>query len=334
MKILITGGAGGIGSTLAYALSKTHQVAVVDSLRNGYIENLSINNKEFCKFFLLDIRSNAFIEFVKNEKPDIIIHLAAITSLPDCESNINECIDINVTGTLNVLESARLNNIKRVIFASTSAVYENNQIDENNGFTEDLIVNPRLFYSLSKKLSEEICISYEKNYGMEIPILRLFNVFGPRQDIHRKSPPLLNYLVRELKNNRQPVLHSNGEQKRDYIHINDVIEAFTICLTNPNAKNNIFNISSGNLLSVKDIVRYTKEALGINIDPIYRSAKMLWDDYPKLFEGKLSLDKNIVEKETNKFSLGNNSKAKKVLNWNPNENLESLIKDTVKQIKL
>jgi nucleoside-diphosphate-sugar epimerase len=334
MKILITGGAGGIGSTLAYALSKTHQVAVVDSLRNGYIENLSINNKEFCKFFLLDIRSNAFIEFVKNEKPDIIIHLAAITSLPDCESNINECIDINVTGTLNVLESARLNNIKRVIFASTSAVYENNQIDENNGFTEDLIVNPRLFYSLSKKLSEEICISYEKNYGMEIPILRLFNVFGPRQDIHRKSPPLLNYLVRELKNNRQPVLHSNGEQKRDYIHINDVIEAFTICLTNPNAKNNIFNISSGNLLSVKDIVRYTKEALGINIDPIYRSAKMLWDDYPKLFEGKLSLDKNIVEKETNKFSLGNNSKAKRVLNWNPNENLESLIKDTVKQIKL
>jgi len=334
MKILITGGAGGIGSTLAYALSKAHQVTVVDSLRNGYIENLSINNKEFCKFFLLDIRSNAFTEFVKNEKPDIIIHLAAITSLPDCESNINECIDINVTGTLNVLESARLNNIKRVIFASTSAVYENNQIDENNGFTEDLIVSPRLFYSLSKKLSEEICISYEKNYGMEIPILRLFNVFGPRQDIHRKSPPLLNYLVRELKNNRQPVLHSNGEQKRDYIHINDVIEAFTICLTNPNAKNNIFNISSGNLLSVKDIVRYTKEALGINIDPIYRSAKMLWDDYPKLFEGKLSLDKNIVEKETNKFSLGNNAKAKRILNWNPNENLESLIKDTVKQIKL
>jgi UDP-glucose 4-epimerase len=334
MKILITGGAGGIGSTLAYALSKAHQVTVVDSLRNGYIENLSINNKEFCKFFLLDIRSNAFTEFVKNEKPDIIIHLAAITSLPDCESNINECIDINVTGTLNVLESARLNNIKRVIFASTSAVYENNQIDENNGFTEDLIVTPRLFYSLSKKLSEEICISYEKNYKMEIPILRLFNVFGPRQDIHRKSPPLLNYLVRELKNNKQPILHSNGEQKRDYIHINDVIEAFTICLTNPNAKNNIFNISSGNLLSVKDIVQYTKEALGINIDPIYRSAKMLWDDYPKLFEGKLSLDKNIVEKETNKFSLGNNSKAKRILNWNPNENLESLIKDTVKQIKL
>jgi nucleoside-diphosphate-sugar epimerase len=334
MKILITGGAGGIGSTLAYTLSKAHQVTVVDSLRNGYIENLSINNKEFCKFFLLDIRSNAFTEFVKNEKPDIIIHLAAITSLPDCESNINECIDINVTGTLNVLESARLNNIKRVIFASTSAVYENNQIDENNGFTEDLIVTPRLFYSLSKKLSEEICISYEKNYKMEIPILRLFNVFGPRQDIHRKSPPLLNYLVRELKNNKQPILHSNGEQKRDYIHINDVIEAFTICLTNPNAKNNIFNISSGNLLSVKDIVQYTKEALGINIDPIYRSAKMLWDDYPKLFEGKLSLDKNIVEKETNKFSLGNNSKAKRILNWNPNENLESLIKDTVKQIKL
>ena len=334
MKILITGGAGGIGSTLAYTLSKDHEVIVVDNLRNGYIENLSINDKEFCKFFLLDIRSNAFNEFIKNENPDIIIHLAAITSLPDCESNINECIDINVTGTLNVLESARLNNIKRVIFASTSAVYENNKIDEINGFTEDLTISPRLFYSLSKKLAEEICISYEKNYGMEIPILRLFNVFGPRQDIHRTSPPLLNYLVREFKNSRQPVLHSNGEQKRDYIHINDVIEAFIICLTNPNAKNNIFNISSGNLLSVKDIVKYTKEALNINIDPIYRSAKMLWDDYPKLFDGTLSLDKGIVEKETNKFSLGDNSKAKKILNWNPNEDLESLIKETVKKIKL
>lgn len=334
MKILITGGAGGIGSTLAYVLSKEHEIITVDSLRNGYIENLIINNKKFSEFYKLDIRSKKFSKLLKEKKPDIIVHLAAITSLPDCECNINECIDINVFGTTNVLEAARLNNIKRVIFASTSAVYENNTSNKINGFLENLVVNPRLFYSLSKKLAEEICISYEKNYGMEIPILRLFNVFGPRQDIHRKSPPLLNYLVREFRNNRQPILHSDGEQKRDYVHIDDVIKAFKICLTSPDAKNNIFNISSNNLLSVKDIVNYTKEALNIDINPIYRSAKMLWDDYPKLFNGIISLDKSVVEKEADKFSLGDNLKAKTILNWHPNENLEFLIKETVKQISI
>ena len=103
---------------------------------------------------------------------------------------------MNVNGTLNILNCARKWNVPHVIFASTSAVYENNK---ESIFSENLEINPRLLYSLSKKMGEEICESYRTNYDMKITTLRFFNVFGPRQDIHRKNPPLLNYLVREVK---------------------------------------------------------------------------------------------------------------------------------------
>lgn len=333
MKILITGGAGGIGSTLANSLKGEHSVIVIDNFRNGYLKNLKLKNKNICKFENIDVRSDKVKKLIKKNTVDIIIHLAAVTSLADCESNPKECIDINVGGTINVLEAAKQNNIRRVIFASTSAVYENSHCNKN-GFTENLEINPRLFYSLSKKMSEEICISYEKNYGMEIPILRLFNVFGPKQDIYRKSPPLINYLVREFKLNNKPILHSDGGQKRDYIHIDDVINAFKICLKHRSAKNNIFNISSNKLVSLKEIVSYVQEALNTDIKPIYRPASQLWDDYPNLFSGHFPLKKDIVEKETNKFSLGNNTKAKNLLSWEPNENIKFLIKKTASQINL
>lgn len=333
MRIIITGGAGGIGSILAETLRHEHDLIAVDSLRNGYLANLKIKNRKICRFENLDIRSNKFASLVDKTKPDIIIHLAAITSLADCESNPKECIDINVGGTMNVLEAAKKNNIKRIIFASTSAVYENSDCGPK-GFREESDINPKLFYSLSKKISEEICSSYINNYGMEIPTLRLFNVFGPKQDIHRKSPPLINYLVKEFRNNRRPTLHSNGEQKRDYVHIEDVVKAFKICLDHPNANNNIFNISSNRVVSLKQIVKYVQEALDTDIKPVYISADKLWDKYPSLFYGKFPLKKQIVEEETNKFSLGDNTKAKNILGWKPNSDIEFLIKKTVSEINI
>lgn len=227
MRILLTGAAGGIGSTLGHYLHKKgHQLTLVDNLRNGYSENLLISKKTFGDFYNQDIRDPQLVDKLI-DLYDCIIHLAAITALPDCESDVIDTINTNVAGTANIMECARKWNVPHVIFASTSAIYENNK---EQIFTENLEVNPHLWYSLSKKMAEEVCESYRVNYGMSITTLRFFNVFGPRQDIHRNHPPLINYIVRELKNNDTPILHSNGEQKRDYIHVDDVVKLIDICL--------------------------------------------------------------------------------------------------------
>jgi nucleoside-diphosphate-sugar epimerase len=325
MKILLTGAAGGIGSTLAYFLfKKGHNLTLVDNLRNGYLENLKIFG-EFCNLNIC----NSNLVHLLNDQYDCIIHLAAITALPDCETNPVDTIDINVSGTMNILECARAWNVPHVIFASTSAVYENNK---EKVFTEDLEINPRLWYSLSKKMAEEICESYRTNYNMKITTLRFFNVFGPQQDIHRKNPPLLNYLVREIKKGNTPILHSTGEQKRDYIHVDDVVNLIDICLDKK--PNETFNVCTGTLISVNEIVKYVSEVFNSDIKPIYRDASKLWDTYPKLFEGNYPLDKEIVSKETNKYSKGSFQKAKELLGWEPNNDLESLIKKVSTEIEL
>ena len=329
MKILLTGAAGGIGSTLGYYLyKKGHTLTLIDNLRNGYEENLTINGETFGNFYNLSVCNRDLVDLVQDNY-DCIIHLAAITALPDCEINVVETIDVNVAGTVNVLECARKWNVPHVIFSSTSAVYENNK---EKLFTENLNINPRLWYSLSKQMAEEVCESYRINYDMSITTLRFFNVFGPRQDIHRKHPPLINYIVRELRNNNSPILHSDGKQKRDYVHVDDVVRLIDICLEQK--PDDTFNVCSGTLISVNEIVDCIRELFESNIEPVYKDASKLWDNYPELFDGSYPLSKEIVAKETNKYSIGSYEKAKELLNWEPNTDIKSLIKKVVEEISL
>jgi UDP-glucose 4-epimerase len=333
MKILITGIAGGIGSTLGYQLFlNNHEIFGVDNFQNGYQENLSIDGRSYCKFYQCDIKNRLqFLNICQQVKPDAIVHLAATTALPVCESLAFDAINNNVGGTANVLECARLSDIGLVIFASTSAIYENTDVSLAP-FKEHHPINPRLIYPLSKKLGEELCLSYEQNYGMTIPKLRFFNVFGPRQDIHRTSPPLINYLVRELVHGRRPVLHSTGLQVRDYIHVDDVTNLIELVLSNP-IKDSTINVCSGTLLSVIDIVNNVKIALSTDIEPIFQDSTKFWNNYKTLFQGKYKLDSAIVDKEVNKFALGDNSKAILDYNWRPNLDLNALIQRTAKEIK-
>ncbi len=167
---------------------------------------------------------------------------------------------------------------------------------------------------------------------MKVTTLRFFNVFGPRQDIHRKNPPLLNYLVREIKSGNSPMLHSDGEQKRDYIHVDDVVELIDICLEKK--PDDTFNVCTGSLISVNEIVDYVLGVFDSDIQPQYRDASKLWDTYPELFDGPYPLNKDIVAKETTKYSRGSYQKAKELLGWEPNTNLEELFKKVVSEIKL
>ena len=330
MKLLITGAAGQIGSGLAKRLVQNdHDLVLVDNLRNGYASNLRVDDEYIAPFYYLDVLTPQFFELCSGSY-DAIIHLAAITSLPDCESNPLETLMINVAGTASVLEFARKNNVPHVIFASTSAVYENTDAEI---FTEEMEINPRLYYSLSKKMAEEIVQSYRENYGSKVTVLRFFNVFGPDGDSTRPNPPLLNFLVREFKKGVQPELSGDGEQVRDFIHVEDVVSMIEVCLEKQ--PNDVFNVCTGKVLSVNQVGEWVAEALGceeIGLD--HKPAQELWSRYPEMFEGEYPLSKEIVAKETTRKSRGSYQKAKEILGWEPNTNLEELIKRVAKEVKL
>ena len=332
MKILITGAAGQIGSGLAKRICDKHELTLVYNLRNGYVEHLKDAEGEFiAPFNDVDVATSELFSTcgTKWDSYDAIIHLAAISSLPDCETNPLETLHCNVAATANVLDFARKMNVPHVVFASTSAVYENNDVDV---FTEDLEVSPRLYYSLSKKMCEDLIESYREHYGSKVTILRFFNVFGPDGDQTRPNPPLLNFVYRELTKGKAPILSGDGEQVRDFICIDDVVSMLDLCLEKQ--PNDVFNVCTGKAVSVNQISRWVAEALGkedIGLD--HKPAGELWDRYPDLFQGNYGLDKNIVAKETTRYSKGSYQKAKDLLGWEPNTDIESEVKRVTLQIK-
>jgi len=328
MKIIITGAAGQIGSSLLERIGGEHELFLVDNLRNGHLSNLGNNKKHLSNFYNIDISTDKLFEDLSGNY-DAIIHLAGITTLPDCESNPIETLQTNVVGTANVLNFARKREVSHVIFASTAAVYEE---CEEDIFTEDLEITPKLYYSLSKKICEELISAYRKNYGCNITTLRFFNIFGPDGDRDRLNPPLISYVYRELINGRSPVLCGDGEQVRDFICIDDVLSMIELCLEKK--PNDTFNVCTGVTTSVNQITRWVAEALGLeHLGIKYKKTNQLWDTYPELFEGKYPFDKNIVTKEVEKYTKGSFEKAKIVLGWEPNTDIENEVKRVVRQIK-
>jgi len=328
LNILITGGAGGIGSTLALHLTqKGHVVVSVDNFNNGYMENLFENGKQICDSVALDIRETELLtELMDFNRTEVVIHLAAITSLPQCESNPTECLSVNVAGTASVLTAARLAGVMHTIVASTSAIYENNMVTPSK---ENHLVFPRLFYPLSKKLMEDVVDSYIENYDMDITTLRFFNVFGPRQDIHRTSPPLINYIVREVKKGNPLLFYSNGEQQRDYVHVDDVVKIIDLCIENP--YNVRFNVCTGTKTSVKDIIGYAEKAFNKKLYYAFKKSKSYWSNYKILYKGDYPLQDDVVDREVNKLAVGSYERAETRLGWKPNTNIEELMIDTMRK---
>ncbi len=325
MKILITGGAGFIGSNLAlYLLEKKHQVIVLDNLRFGYLENLISKNSVNPQFIQMDVRDRKIEKVIKNI--DVIFHFAGMNSLPACQSDPVETFSVNAIGTTNVLEITRKYNIRRVIFSSSSAVYEN---EKSFPLTEDMQINPTLAYSLSKKSAEEICRTYQELYGMDIVIFRFFNVYGPHMDFRRPNPPFISYVLMCLLKDKIPVLHSDGNQARDMIYIDDVLRLCETAMTDTNAKNQTFNVGSGKSFSINEIYKQIAAYLDKEkIKPIFRKPSFLWDTYPNLFKGKFPLQEYFVEDEVHRYTLASIKKVKKLLRWEPEVSLTQGLKKT------
>lgn len=328
MKILVTGGAGFIGSEIVKYLSHDHELIALDNLSYGKIENLKSKGKMLCPFIECDIRDESFENHCR--EVDVVIHLAGIAPLPESQVNPKNAFDNNVNGTINVLEACKKHEVPKVIFSSTSAVYEN---CHETPFKEDVFFEqPDLIYSQTKYACEQLCRSYKKNYNMNITILRFFNVYGPNQDHLRKQPPLLGYITKSILENKNVVFYSNGKQKRDYVYIDDLCSLVDKCIKNPLSNGEIFNCCTGNTHSVQDIFETFKKLTESDISCSFSEPSSFWDKYPSLFDGKYKLDRSRIVKEVNKYSLGTHEKATAILGWAPSVTLEDGIQKCLDKI--
>lgn len=306
MNILITGGAGFIGSELGKFLVKhNHNVKLLDTLEYGYRDNFEDNEILKNNFILADVREENFEKYL--DDIDIVVHFAGISALPECESNPAKAFDINTTGTANVLNAIRKSNVKKFIFASTSAVYENNNSEEVH--KESDIVKPNLIYATTKYCSEQICKSYAQNYDMDIIICRFFNVFGPHQDFKRKYPPFTSYLIREAIHGITPTIFNTSDAKRDYIYVEDLMQYLYLMMTSEKKYSaEVFNLATGNAYSAMEIAKAVYDALDVDFLFNEGNPDKFWAKYETLFNQKYNLSEKRVKQEVFKHCLGSNEK--------------------------
>ncbi len=328
MKIMITGGAGFIGSNLAKDLVKEgHKIIIVDDFSYGSMFNLIEEGKPIAEIHPISICEKEIIKLM--DGVDYVYHFAAISCLPACLNNPAETTKINVAGTLNVLEAARLNNVKRVIFASSSAVYENNETFPSG---EEDNVTPHSIYSVQKYTGELFCKAYRKLYGMDIVITRYFNIYGPNQDYTRQKPPVMSYIIKELLQKKVPVMYGTGEQKRDFLFIDDVTAINKSFIKKEEAKNETFNVGSGKIYSINEIYEEVDNLLKTGIKPIRKSPYEMYEGIENITKGQ-KIKTEVISHETNKFTQADISKAKRLLDWAPKVNLKEGILASVDFVK-
>ncbi|HAU30891.1 MAG TPA: GDP-mannose 4,6-dehydratase [Desulfotomaculum sp.] len=221
-RVLVTGGAGFIGSHMVEELYQNNEVIIIDDLSTGKLKNIEpfLKNKrvQFINGSITDLPllQTAF------QGADYIFHEAAVTSVP---RSINDPVinnDVNITGTLNVLIAARDNKVKKVVYASSSAVYGNNP---NLPLKEEYAPDPLSPYALSKLTGEYYCNIFPEIYGLPAVSLRYFNVYGPRQDPDSQYAAVIPIFIRKILADERPVIYGDGEQTRDFVFVKDVVQA-------------------------------------------------------------------------------------------------------------
>ena len=328
MKTLITGAAGFIGSQLAHRLWKQgEELVLIDNYSYGREDNLIFEDHDFrAEVMNMDIRDKEGIASIfKAGDIDFVYNIAGIAPLPDNQLNPQEAIDVNLVGFVNILENARIYGVKKVIQASTNAMYEN---ETEFPTTEDSFKVPTLIYPNTKYAAERFAQSYCDTYGMSVTCLRFANVYGPHVDCLRKQPPFVAYMVRELYYNRTPIFHSTGEQRRDYIYVEDLID-LAIAVRKTSGFDTV-NVSSNKNYSVNEMYQIAQNIMGKTIKADYASDAHYWEKYPALFEGKYPIKESILNHEINKYSLCDNSYAYEKYGWSPKFSMEDGLKELIK----
>ncbi len=249
MKYLVTGGAGFIGSNIVDELvNRGEEVIVVDNLSTGNIKNLTkiIKNIEFVEG---DIRDNDLMNRLC-KKCDCILHQAALRSVPRSVDDPTSTNDVNISGTLNLLIAARDNEIKRVVFASSSSAYGDT---ETLPKIETLLPLPISPYAVSKLSGELYMRAFFHTFGLETVSLRYFNVFGPGQHLESKYAAVVPIFIKQAMKNSPLTIHGDGKQSRDFTYVKNVVNANLLAAKAPAVSGEVFNIACANRYSVLDI---------------------------------------------------------------------------------
>lgn len=291
-RILISGGAGFIGSHLVDLLvSYGHKVRVLDNLSTGNIENINGHiERGTVQFIQGDIQDASLVE-KSLEDVEIVVHLAAQTSVPYSIQNPRITFEVNVNGTLNMLRSCANWGIKKLVFASSSAIYgETISLPA----TETTMPNPISPYAESKLMGENHCFAFSDRRLLASTVLRFFNVYGPRQGLSEYA----GVIMRFIENTRQGIplrIYGDGLQTRDFVYVRDVANSILLSMENNKADNEVFNIGSGQPTRIEELANKVLELTGSKVGISYMSPR----------KGDI------------KHSYADISKAKKLLGYKP-----------------
>jgi len=261
-NVLVTGGAGFIGSHLVDELvSRGCRVVVLDNFRSGRMENLTQHLKsDVFRLAEGDVRDRKVVGDVM-DGVDAVVHLAALIDVEDSVNNPIETHKVNVTGTLNVLEEAARKGIRRFVFASSTAVCGE---VESLPINEDHPLKPMSPYAASKASAECYCRAFCGSYGLETVILRYFNVYGPRQE-HNPYSGVITKFLSNASRGEPLVVYGDGEQTRDFIYIEDVVDATVLALESDNLVGETFNVCTGKPTTINELAQIVKEVTGRNL---------------------------------------------------------------------
>lgn len=311
--ILITGGAGFIGSNLCeYFLSKAYKVICLDNFATGHRHNLKdcINHPNF-SLIEGDIRNasdcNAAVKGV-----DYVLHQAALGSVPRSINDPVTTNDVNVAGFLNMLVAAREAKVKRFIYAASSSTY-----GDSVGLpkVEDVIGKPLSPYAITKYVNELYAEIFSKTYGLETIGLRYFNVFGRKQDPQGAYAAVIPKFVMQFMQHESPVINGDGNYSRDFTYIDNVIQMNELVMTtqNPLAVNTVYNTAYGDRNTLNNLVNYLKEYLSAYDAEI----------------GKVNIEYGPNRAGDIPHSLASIDKAKQLLGYNPHYSLQEGLKEAV-----
>jgi UDP-glucose 4-epimerase len=265
-KVLVTGGAGFIGSHLVDKLiSRGYSVVVLDNFHSGEMESFrKILGRESFEVIEGDIRDRKAVREAM-DGVDAVVHLAALIDVEESVNNPLETHDVNVNGTLNVLNEAVRSGVRKLLFASSTAVYgEGNPLP----LREEHSLNPISPYAASKVSAEYYCKAFNNCYGLSTVVLRFFNVYGLGQK-HSSYSGVISKFLQNALNGEPLILYGDGEQARDFIYVDDVVEATVLALENGDSKGETFNVCTGKPTAVNELVQIVKEVVKRDLKVIY-----------------------------------------------------------------
>ena len=304
-KILVTGGAGFIGSHIVDRLLKEgFEVTVIDNLTTVRRENIAHHQdrKDF-HFIKGDIRNTALVKKIVKHV-DAVFHEAALVSVPRSIENPLLTNEINVTGTLNLLEACRHADVKRFIYASSTAIYGETETLPQHEMLTPQPISP---YAVSKLAAENYVKIYHKVYGLNTVSLRYFNVYGPRQTYGPYSG-VITIFINRLQRNEPPIIYGDGEQTRDFINVQDVVAANMLALTKKTAIGEVLNVATGTPTTIKQLLETLQQIMNTSLKPTYADPR----------SGDI------------RHSYADMTNAKKLLRYNPKVSLRNGLTQLVK----